>query len=56
MALIENLHGFRYISIIALVSIIYVASIVLIQLPSFVNKNYSPERLVYANWNITSIL
>lgn len=50
LSLAENLHEFRYISIIALVAIFYVALILLIQLPEFYKANYRPGIIVTANW------
>jgi amino acid permease len=56
MSLIENLHGFRYISIIAMASIVYCTIILLIQLPKFYAANYSPEVEVVANWDVITFM
>lgn len=56
LSLKQNLHEFRYISIIALGSIIYVTLVLLFQLPGYLEINYSPERLVWFDWDVVHIL
>lgn len=56
LSLKENLHEFRYISIIALLAIVYVAIILLVQLPAFYEHNYKPEIVVVANWEFITFI
>lgn len=56
LSLIENLHGFRYISLIAIASIIYCDVVLIAQLPSYYEANYRPGRAVEASWNIFTFL
>lgn len=56
LSLIKNMHGFRYISLVVIGCMIYTIAVMLIQLPSYAKVNYSPERIVWFNWDIQKIL
>ena len=51
LSLSESLTKFRYISIIALSAILYIAFILFMDQPKYYAHNYKPEIIVKANWD-----
>lgn len=45
------MNGFRYISLISISSLIYIMFILVVEAPSYFNQNFTPEKLVYANFD-----
>jgi amino acid permease len=56
LSLFESLHKFRYISVIAMVAIVYVAVILLLDLPKYYEANYKPGIIEQADWEFISFL
>lgn len=50
------MHGFRYISLIVVGSLIYTIAVMLIQLPSYFEENFEPDKLLWFNWDLEQIL
>jgi amino acid permease len=51
MSLIKDMSGFRYVSFASIIALFYTGIVLLVELPEYARKNYTPERCQAAIWS-----
>lgn len=52
LSLIRDMSGFRYVSFASIIALFYTGIVLLIELPSYISKNYSPDHIQAFNFNL----
>ena len=56
IALVKNLHGLRYFSLVGILSIFYIVIVIFIQTFSYAPVYFSYEKLVFFQWDSVAVV
>jgi amino acid permease len=51
LSMIKDMSGFRHVSFASLISLFYLGIVLLIELPSYAQQNYTPQGNIIAWWD-----
>jgi amino acid permease len=56
IALVKNLHGLRYFSLVGILSIFYIVIVIVIQTFSYAPIYFSYEKLIFFRWDTVTVI